>query len=389
MAGFIKKLLNFILVERDKNKKIIVQKYDGSEKNKGYHVKKLLVSLAPHAEINLPKTYLCQANVGKEDENEHRAIIDTSQTVYDLTGEKGLPYQADYAQQKFIAVSEKISSHPAELEQFNNAFAQELKTQTPTVNLHLEPEISSNFSRNSANQFLNQYKYSVVEIDLKGKEIAGEKITVSEQALASSILANTFIKLSPVTEQDNVSIAKVTLGCDYNGNDFKLPDVTHALTNFISLVNTDSIYLDLQGERVKSIYLEVIKREFKHFNTKKINNLIREVVYRDLQGSQYIGEQAVFLRVIANEQPHSKLHLVCLKQPCIYKLSAGLKAKYIFILFVQEEEKKEIALALPTLIKKAQVYVSRLQKNGCPTDVEEVWKDLADVDWEFSTKSNK
>ncbi|RIY33914.1 hypothetical protein [Psittacicella gerlachiana] len=379
------------------------------KQSRDYHIKKIVVTLAASEKVASLSPYLYQAKVSTSVGNKFDVHKDNASTISLLRTEYNYEQQLGF--NEYEVEANKLSYLSQELEDKTNEnkvkddkvqesqIKVDLSTRVREVNnqpsVNFYSEVDSNVLNDDKLQsieelglFFHQYLYSLIEINIKDRKYNLERSTISEQALASSILANSFTIDQTKSLKDLDYLASVTVSSNYNGNDYTLSDIEHNLADYVSLINLDRIHLDLQAQRVKSICIDVLKREFKNISATRLNTLLVNLFYRDLQGSQYIGEQSVFLRLVVEELNFSKLHFVALKNPCVYNLNEGLKARFIFILLVSPEEVELVNRSLQTLIKKAQEYSCNLLKFGIPTDVEEVWKDLANLDWKFKISKN-
>ncbi|RIY31502.1 hypothetical protein CKF54_06615 [Psittacicella hinzii] len=230
--------------------------------------------------------------------------------------------------------------------------------------------------------FLRRYLSTVIQTDIEKSDKLADNFEVSPALAAARFFHNT----NAIKELE-LPLAEVTLSTDLDTASKFLDDVKHNYANLITLISPQNIHLDLKAQRIKSLVIDVIGRELPQATTDEVNKILSDVLARDRQGSQYIGDQAVFLRVVTEKVAYSKMHFVGLKTPCVYNYNLNLKAKFIYLLFINPNDLDEIQSSLGDIFNKLNTHVSSLVKTGVSTDEEEVWKSLALLDW-LKTKKN-
>ncbi|MFC6277412.1 hypothetical protein [Psittacicella hinzii] len=226
--------------------------------------------------------------------------------------------------------------------------------------------------------FLNNYdlcavKQEVGQVDLVDNYIA--QLNPNTHEIDHALKADFKDVVKPTV------LAKITNGCDYDGNKYTLKGLKTHHWRLTSLIDINSIHLDLSSQRVKGILVEVLKREFSGAKAEVVNNVLLALLQRDREGKQYIHDNTVLMRCIVPELEYTKMHFVCLKNPTVYDLNYDLFAKYVYVLLISPNDMHAVVQSLPVIIKKINNYTNMLIEEGNPTDNEEIWKDFADLDW--------
>lgn len=176
------------------------------------------------------------------------------------------------------------------------------------------------------------------------------------------------------------------------GIDLKLSEIPHehqpSFTRLVDLVRTDNVYSHLEGEYVKSIVFDMITEEFKNYSSPEVQQIFRSVFERELEGSQYIGDETVVIRALVDIKDYrSNLKLALLKKYTQYRdYDDNCYVNKVFLLLVNPRERHLLNASLPKLIATIRLFCNSLHLLSKDYSLEDVWELLAHADWEYETQ---
>lgn len=267
---------------------------------------------------------------------------------------------------------------PQEIAYKTSAFLGSLQTQ-------IEKKDTLNFVSNIFTIPLTAYNFKIDTVNLN---YIDNITTSSNHALSSTVLHHE-LTLQNMKGQNNHYLAKVTLSSDYSGNNFALNNLYLDYTRLTSLIALDNILLGINAQRTKSVLVDVLTKEFPNLNATEINSILFKFLQREKEGMQTICDQTALLRCNIEQLEYSKIYAVYLPKPCVYNLNNGVFVKYVYVLLISPNDTESVIKNLPIIIRKLETYTQNITINGIPTDIEEIWKDYADLDWQAFMKNKK